>query len=1343
MAQDLGNAVSYVYDDEGYNYDLVVFEKQKPILDSEVNLVQQLQNQINRRQMTTMPSGWVSLYPIHTDKALANQFYTQDPSSPKPEYALVNGQVVYVTNTSTTADNLNIIDLGDAPTTGNLVNGVFLEVWRALLDPNTNINKPDPASIIDTLYGITMYDSNNGWACGQNGLILNTQNGGRTWTVQLVNTTRDLHGISFITSSIGWVVGNNGVIARTSSAGSTWVNLTSPTAENLKSVYAYSQLIAWAVGDSGTILRTTNGVTWLAMVSGTTSNLTKVHFYDALVGWAVGDSGTILKTTNGGITWLQLISGITVNLNSIFFYDLNFGFAVGNNGTILRSSDGGASWVSQSGNIYDGSSYSSISDNLNDVVMVPSLDVIVVDEEVGSQANGTNLTFIIVHTPVTTGDGKGTTSNDPSDVTVKVNGTVVAVDVLDGAAGRIRLVTAPMLCDVVKVTYYYKQNNAVFSGRAWIVGDNGKILRTDNIGATWEEETSGTSYNLYSGSFIDQSKGWIAGANSVIQYTDDGGVTWTAQQSEIVAREVQRVYKEGNTETSVFLNENTIHPDASVETTKRVQLQYKIRVVRSVDPDSNPEAGLSSAIYGEGPGTGLYPYQNMGSTTGDYGLWRAKCLNTVDGYVYAIPMFFVNRRNIQAFNAQSNANGQHVAGTFVRPDLLTATMVVDGDILDVRRKVLIPSVSELFETGFDLLSKTELSTTFGHVSSGGDRFGKELLQIDRISGLSSDGGTQIPGNLTEAVNGLISSEVSLLTRFDTTAATTTVPTELSLPLVAGLYHQNPVQYNATYVSTSSVFGGKSIPGYWSSIGSSQPKFVFSTSANSQLTDPLLTDYLVTGPEVRDSTSSLTHIPATPMLVKNTSGAGSSNNFFYQGVLDTQNRVIEQWDSGISGYQSYALAYPGADSSSTDQQYRASTVELHYFTRASSSGTPVKIDSSNILAIDFDIPGADSSDVSKYVIGSGSAYATSVSKINNITSGFSYKIDHITVTDKIRVYSVSGYPFIEGATLEIVAGVLSAIGDNNVRNGATVNFSPGNKKIRTFCNSIIAYSSNIILPTATVPIPVLGGVALGASTTETTTSLTQYVCWKSPGTTMYPVQISGFGTSTLTLTFSTTVTGIFSIQVLVGQTALPNPDDIANDGLQIAYTYLPSTGIIALPSSVSMDIVEVSPSVYVSTLGSGGSGGEPYSNPMEFIPTNNSTILNDGFFSNYDKLRFSSFSVDSGFVSMPATIPKKFSDTITLSSLTVDNMNRPFYSACSEQFEVSVEGLQMAIPRKVYLPVLARIKDPTSTIFMTGEYVLVVFCRTFMTETTNSTGFISGNHDSIAVYRLPNRPMSRI
>ena len=293
MAQNLGTGVSYVYEEEGYNFDTVVFQKGKPPLDSEMNLCQQLQSIISKRQTQGSPSGWLSLYPAYTSRTLTDSFYTQDPTDSKPEYALVNGHVVYVTNTQTQTENTNLIELGDPPSTGNVINGVFLEVWRALLDPDTSTNKPDPATIIDALANVFMYDNNNGWIGGDNGLLLKTENGGQTWAVQSIDTSRRLNGVYFITSTIGWTVGNDGVLARSSSGGERWTILETNITENLNSIYAASQLIAWAVGDSGTILKTTNGVTFLSQVSGVTANLNKVHFYDTLTGWAVGDSETI------------------------------------------------------------------------------------------------------------------------------------------------------------------------------------------------------------------------------------------------------------------------------------------------------------------------------------------------------------------------------------------------------------------------------------------------------------------------------------------------------------------------------------------------------------------------------------------------------------------------------------------------------------------------------------------------------------------------------------------------------------------------------------------------------------------------------------------------------------------------------------------------------------------------------------------------------------------------------------------------------------------------------------------------------------------------------------------
>ena len=222
--ENLGSGVSYVFEPSGFNYDEVVFQKGKPPIDSEMNLIQELQNAVGQRNLSGLPSGWITLYPYYTGSAPANSFYTQNPAAAKPEFALVNGKVILVTGTNTSEENTNLIDLGSPPATGNRVNGVFLEMWRILLDPNTVGNpaaKPDPSTVIDTFRNIFMFDANNGWVCGDNGLILGTQNGGASWIVQPIDTLRQLNGLNFITPTLGWVVGNNGMMARTSSAGRT------------------------------------------------------------------------------------------------------------------------------------------------------------------------------------------------------------------------------------------------------------------------------------------------------------------------------------------------------------------------------------------------------------------------------------------------------------------------------------------------------------------------------------------------------------------------------------------------------------------------------------------------------------------------------------------------------------------------------------------------------------------------------------------------------------------------------------------------------------------------------------------------------------------------------------------------------------------------------------------------------------------------------------------------------------------------------------------------------------------------------------------------------------------
>lgn len=1330
MSDNFGTGVSYVYQNEGYNYDTVVFQKWRPPLDSEVNLVQQIQRLLDRRRASGVPSGWLSMRPYYTSPLLPNKFYTQDPATAVPEYALVDGQVVFVTNTATAELNANLIDLGTAPATGNRVNGIFLEMWRVLLDPNSSNYKPDPVTVVDAILDMDTIDENFSFAVGENGLVLNTQNGGQTWSVQLIDTKQNLNGATFYNRTIGWVVGNSGTIARTASGGVNWTVLTTSVIEDLNGIHSVNSLMAWAVGNAGTILKTINGVAFTQLTSPTTANLRGVYFHDTLVGWVVGSNGTILKTTNGGSTWLALNSGTTNQLNSVFFYDLNYGFAVGNGGALLRTSDGGATWVSQSGNIWNGSSYETITTDLTDITMAPSMDEWVAEEEVSGQLDGTNKNFVISRVPVTKGDGNGVTTNDPANIVVTVNGVQVAVDSLVGANGQVILNAAPALCATVKVSYWHKISTAIFQGRVWVTGKTGTVIRTDNLGAQWTRLVPNTSYDLNAVAFADRYQGWVAGYYQTIRYTDDGGDNWSTQQSDALSRQAQRIYYEGNVKTVIYLNDDAIHPDANIETSKRVQIQYRIRVVDSVDPDNYPESGLgSSLILGLGPNsTGLYPFENMGSTTGDYGLWRAKCQNTVDGYTYAVPMFFANRRNTASYDIVNNTNGEHKPNMAVRPDLLTAAMVVDSDILDVRRRVASEDVDKLLNNSMDLLMSNQMMTRFVRDTAGGDKYGTRLLQVDGVQG--SAGEIITGATLGDAAAGLLSSQVAEATQAVTITASTVLPADPVLSVTTGYFHQSVAKQVAVYVSNSAVWNGKPVPGAWSGLGTATMTFLISPTANTTLNDPDLQEYRFVGTYIDTVTKALKYIPQDPKLVKN---IGSASSFYYHGVLkNSTGKVIEQWNSGIPDYVNYAIAYPAVDVSDTAQRNRAGSVEVHYF---------VKLTSAMIISI-------NKIEIAKnlYPVVGDVPYALyTVSKVNSIDSGFSYKIKEILIGTTITIESVSGFPFLEGTLIEVVSYIEASSGTTNVRNGATVNFIPESKGLEKFCRTkLLQKSYSPASLETTIPFTSPGNTILGVSTTETVTSLTQAICWITCAslTTMHEVTITGIGTDTITATLpAPTNVDSAVIQVMYQQASLEYHG--VNDSLLIAYDYVPYQSVSSLPTTLTVELATKPVSMHVSNLGTGGGSlGYPYANPLNQIPVNDILFFSEGIYHNLDPLVFNNFKTDGGYVDMPVYVPANPGESITLTIPAQDNLSRAYYSTCSKDLLYYTEGLSAAVRRKLFVSCIARVVSVSDGKFLPGEYLLLIFSRSEFLSTENYTGYQNGIGSVMAIYRLKNKPLTR-
>lgn len=253
------------------------------------------------------------------------------------------------------------------------------------------------------LIAVYFVDSKRGWAGGDGGFILHTEDGGRIWAQQRIATTEnindiyfrnredgyllagnrifvtddsgqtwregarfqpatfagaepELYSVRFTSKKKGWAIGSvsrrdrvvDSLVLHTSDGGISWQRQRVPTKDEVIHLDFAGDKHGWIVGASGVVLRTTDGgETWTKQTSNTTATLYHIDFRNERLGWAVGSGGTIISTADGGETWRAVASPVRATLLNVAFINEDDGWAVGRGGVILRSGDGGRTWVRQ------------------------------------------------------------------------------------------------------------------------------------------------------------------------------------------------------------------------------------------------------------------------------------------------------------------------------------------------------------------------------------------------------------------------------------------------------------------------------------------------------------------------------------------------------------------------------------------------------------------------------------------------------------------------------------------------------------------------------------------------------------------------------------------------------------------------------------------------------------------------------------------------------------------------------------------------------------------------------------------------------------------------------------
>jgi photosystem II stability/assembly factor-like uncharacterized protein len=213
-----------------------------------------------------------------------------------------------------------------------------------------------------SLFGVAIQPDNHILIVGSKGLLLTSDDQGKTWTQRTVKERpgsdlfqdRDLYAIRFASGGkVGWIVGEDGIVMKTDDAGATWVRQDSGTKKNLFNVFPADDQQVVAIGADGSIIRTTDGgAHWQSVKSPKNVSLFGIIFLDKNIGFTVGEFSTILATTDGGQNWTLAYGGNTGDFTvgpyfSIAFTDPQHGIACGLAGDLLATADGGKTWKVQ------------------------------------------------------------------------------------------------------------------------------------------------------------------------------------------------------------------------------------------------------------------------------------------------------------------------------------------------------------------------------------------------------------------------------------------------------------------------------------------------------------------------------------------------------------------------------------------------------------------------------------------------------------------------------------------------------------------------------------------------------------------------------------------------------------------------------------------------------------------------------------------------------------------------------------------------------------------------------------------------------------------------------------
>jgi len=378
----------------------------------------------------------------------------------------------------------------------------------------------DPSPQAQTL-GAVEFAGNRGFASGQFGTLIRSDDFGTSWTGLKTGLTENLEHLRVLGPDTV-IVGGTCALRRSDDGGATFRRLpwTASDEECTGGIAGFdfgSSAAGFLILRNGNVLRSEDsGRTWSRRTAVPDTASTGVpgigpvdlDFVSDTTGYAATNGGELFQTTDAASTW-RTVLGLPFTITSVTFPSAETGYVAGDAPAVFKTTDGGQSWQESilPPDVGSLAEIRCISTEICEGVTRFGDRLVRTVNGGGSWDSLAPATKPIRAVALPSGDRVVAVGDDGATV-ISTDGGASFIPVGGALPGRFTGVAA------------------LSASTAYAYGLGGSLARTTDGGATWQESDAATSDNIRDISFLTADRGYVLDSSGQLLLTENGGESY-------------------------------------------------------------------------------------------------------------------------------------------------------------------------------------------------------------------------------------------------------------------------------------------------------------------------------------------------------------------------------------------------------------------------------------------------------------------------------------------------------------------------------------------------------------------------------------------------------------------------------------------------------------------------------------------------------------------------------------------------------------------------------------------------------------------------------------------------